>query len=146
MSIRDTINRPWFGFVVIFSCLAVIGGYWLVIGGKHEPKPGAGVWFYDLNTGQRFVADGKLGCPIDAPSGPAPDGSQAGVRAYVYGCGTCDEMDKQFIAYLENKGKIRSPEQDNWFPIHSEQGQQILEMINSHCGDGVMVKECYPKQ
>ena len=58
-------------------------------------------WFYDLNSQKLFsVPIGKTP-PIDAPSGPGRDGTPAGVRAYVYSCGTCSESER-FIGYLES--------------------------------------------
>jgi len=57
-------------------------------------------WYYDLNTGQLFAAPLGEIPPIAAPSGPLPDGSPAGVRAHVYGCGDCSEANRT-IAYLE---------------------------------------------
>lgn len=42
------------------------------------------VWFYDLNTQELFQVKRSKLPPIEAPSGPRPDGSPAGVRAYVY--------------------------------------------------------------
>ena len=41
-------------------------------------------WFYDLNTGTLFVAKKGLIPPIEAPSGPLPDGNGAGVKAHVF--------------------------------------------------------------
>ncbi len=40
--------------------------------------------FYDLNTGQLFVAKSDAVVPIEAPSGPLPNGKPAGVLAYVF--------------------------------------------------------------
>ncbi len=64
------------------------------------PKTFTGDWYYDLNTNQLFP--GPLGAipPIAAPSGPLADGTPAGVRAHVYGCGDCSEA-RRAIAYLE---------------------------------------------
>ena len=42
------------------------------------------VWFYDLNTKELFTAKRSKLPPIKAPSGPLPDGTPAGVRAYVF--------------------------------------------------------------
>jgi hypothetical protein len=56
------------------------------------------VWFYDLNTKELFRAKSSNIPPIKSPSGPLPDGSPAGVRAYVYN-ETSDA--KPVIALLE---------------------------------------------
>jgi len=73
--------------------------------------PGAGargpqdIWFYDLNTGELFVAKSNKLPPIAAPS----DGTEqdenpsipAGVKAHVFSCGSCQDEQERFIAYLE---------------------------------------------
>jgi len=57
---------------------------------NHEPPPKPVViendWYYDLNTGKLFIAEAGLEPPIQAPSGPTPDGKPAGVR------GLCPEL------------------------------------------------------
>jgi len=53
-------------------------------------------WFFDLNTNQLFVDDVRAIPPITAPSGP-----RAGVRAYVFTCGDCNDAKQRFIGYLE---------------------------------------------
>ncbi|MHC4741042.1 MAG: hypothetical protein ACYS8Z_03975 [Planctomycetota bacterium] len=58
-------------------------------------------WYYDLNTGELFAAKRGLTPPIDAPSGPLPDGSPAGVRAYVLSFVSDPNEDERFIAFLE---------------------------------------------
>ncbi len=42
------------------------------------------VWFYDSNSGRLFPGPARVVPPIDAPSGPTPDGEPAGLRAHVY--------------------------------------------------------------
>ena len=56
------------------------------------------LWFYDLNTKTTFQVDIGTYPPIAAPSGKPFDGEPAGVQAYVYGCGGCDDT---FVGYLE---------------------------------------------
>jgi len=58
-------------------------------------------WFYDLNTGRLFTAEKGLAPPIDAPSGPLPDGSPAGVRAYVLSYVDEPNEAERFIAFIE---------------------------------------------
>ena len=62
-------------------------------------------YFYDLNTGKLFTAPLQLAPPVIAPSGPLESGellaSQAGVRAYVFACGACDELDRRYVGWLE---------------------------------------------
>jgi hypothetical protein len=50
----------------------------------HPFQHGKTAWFYDVNTGKRFLAGYKRVGPIAAPSGPTPDGQPAGFRAHVY--------------------------------------------------------------
>lgn len=57
-------------------------------------------YYYDLNTNALFVGPTYAVPPIDAPSGPAPDGSRAGVRAHLFACGSCASPDDRFVAYL----------------------------------------------
>ncbi len=58
-------------------------------------------WFYDLNTGELFTASADAIPPIDAPSGPLRvGGGPAGVRAYVFTCGECDDASR-FVGYIE---------------------------------------------
>lgn len=57
-------------------------------------------YYYDLNTNALFVGPTYAVPPIDAPSGAAPDGSPAGVRAHLFACGSCASPDDRFVAYL----------------------------------------------
>ncbi len=59
------------------------------------------IYYYDLNTGQRFADKASLTAPIDAPSGPTPKGKNAGVKAYVFSCGDCSDETQQFVAWME---------------------------------------------
>jgi hypothetical protein len=58
-------------------------------------------WYYDLNTGELFAAQKGLTPPIEAPSGPLPDGQPAGVRAYVLSYVADPNEAERFIAFLE---------------------------------------------
>ena len=81
---------------VLFTVTQLMPGS-LSIGTKELHK---NVWFYDLNTGELFAAKFKSIPPIEAPSGPLPDGQAAGVRAYVYRY--IDQSDEEkFVAYVE---------------------------------------------
>ena len=144
MLISTTTIASFLLFIIILACQ--------LIPNKHaEPKPAKKAWFYDLNTGELFTAKSKLLPPIKAPSGPLPDGSPAGVRAYVF-CyddpnGNAPEP---FIGFLEtltpeakqnaaaSKSKphnanqwatgrsFRRPEEDNFTPADSDHGQEIF--------------------
>ena len=63
---------------------------------EHEKE-----WFYDLNTSLLFTAEVGLTPPIDAPSGPLPNGQPAGVRAYVLAYTPEPNEAERFIAFLE---------------------------------------------
>lgn len=65
------------------------------------PKRTGQVWYYDLNTGQLFTGKIEDVAPIDAPSGPLPDGGQAGVKAYVFSYGDCDDENQRVVGWLE---------------------------------------------
>ncbi|MHC4587589.1 MAG: hypothetical protein ACYS3N_23950, partial [Planctomycetota bacterium] len=58
-------------------------------------------WYYDLNTGKLFVAKIGLIPPIEAPSGPLPDGRAAGVRAHVFTFAAEPNESERFIGFLE---------------------------------------------
>ena len=88
--------------IVLLASLGAIVWQWR--GGRNPPIPRR-EWFFDVNTHQLYVVPRGQISPADAPSGPLPDHTPAGVRAYVYGCGDCAEAHR-FIAYLE----MSSPE------------------------------------
>jgi len=108
-------------------------------------------WYYDLNTGRLFVTDGGRTPPIDAPSGPLPDGGRAGVRACVLAYVDDPNETERVIGFLETtaakespagrplpsppknpamewaKGRlIRRLSDKDWVPADSPQGQAIL--------------------
>lgn len=72
--------------------------------GKDQLFPGTArnVYYYDLNTGELFIANAGLIPPIDAPSGVlrGTSSGKAGVRAYVFGCGSCSPEDLH-VAWIE---------------------------------------------
>lgn len=113
-------------------------------------------WFYDLNTGKLFVADGDLVPPIEAPSGPLPNGEPAGVKAYVFSYAIEPNESERFIGFLETfqpetkeqeaaptkkasggaekwgRGRlIRRLSDEQWIPANSEQGKAILNELFS---------------
>lgn len=59
------------------------------------------VYYYDLGTGELFLAKSNEIPPIDAPSGPGPNNTPQGVRAYVFSCGDCSDKSQQFVGWLE---------------------------------------------
>ena len=140
--------------ITIASVLLMLGVIiWLA-----WPEPPAPVvvqtkeWYYDLNTEKLFVAKRGLTPPIEAPSGPLPDGKPAGVRAYVLTYVDEPNESERFIAFLEiadprgpahttdppglkvsgarkwGRGKLlRRIGDAQWFTGDSPQGQRIFE-------------------
>lgn len=111
-------------------------------------------WFYDLNTAELFVARGDKVAPIEAPSGPLPNGEQAGVRAYVFSYVSEPNESERFIGFLEiakpeiskqeveliesgsggaeqwgRGGLIRRVSDKQWVPADSNEGKAILREL-----------------
>lgn len=115
-------------------------------------------WFYDLNTDKLFVVGSDEIPPIDAPSGPFPDGQLAGVKAYVLSYVREPNESERFIGYLEKytpQGKeiiysfrksqknvtkesvrrlnqnrfVRRVADNRWFLADSNEGRAILENV-----------------
>jgi hypothetical protein len=114
------------------------------------------VWFYDLNTNKLFKADEDMRPPVKAPSGPLPDGSPAGVRAYVFTTAKEPNELDLIIVYLEkfasqaeefskeqnpNAGNpdeiirawaknrlIKQPQDVNWFAADSRGAMDIIQL------------------
>ena len=108
----------------------------------HKPA-----WFYDLNTGQFFWAPRDSVPPIEAPSGPLPNGAHAGVKAYVFTYSNDPNESELFVGFLETtdpnapkeapgttrqwgRGNlIRRPTDQQWIPGNSSEGRAILREI-----------------
>jgi hypothetical protein len=115
-------------------------------------------WFYDLNTGELFVAKSDAVVPVEAPSGPLPQGRPAGVRAYVFSYSDEPNDSQRFIGFLEipdpnfnpdsansqlkgarlwGQGKlICKPEDNKWVSANSKEGQAILQEFFQPNQDG----------
>jgi len=127
-------------------------------------------WFYDLNTGKLFTAKKGLAPPIDAPSGPLPDGRPAGVRAYVLAYVPEPNQAQRTIAFLETTdpnappqhaaeplprvsgiriwaaGKlIRRPQDDQWVPADSPEGLAIVNQAFAPDRAGQLPHYCPPE-
>lgn len=156
MPLRKWANenpRLVLGITVASVVLLLAVTIWLI-----WPEPPAPVvvqkkeWYYDLNTGKLFVAEVGLTPPIEAPSGPLPDGKAAGARAYVLAYTEEPNEAERFIAFLEiadprgpadstdppgvkisgakkwGRGKLlRRLEDEQWLTGDSAQGQRIFE-------------------
>jgi len=99
-------------------------------------------WYYDLNTGELFVAAKGLAVPTEAPSGPLADGEPAGIRACVLSFALEPSESERFIGFLEkpdpnatgttggkwSEGKlVRRVEDEQWFSAESPPGRAIIE-------------------
>jgi len=127
-------------------------------------------WFYDLNTGRLFTAKSDLIPPIEAPSGPLPDGEPAGVKAYVFSYAFEPNESERFIGFLEiadpnakedsavfikskitgaeqwGRGKlIRRVEDEYWFAGDSYESRAILEEVFLPNENGERPFYCRPK-
>jgi len=153
------------------AMLLLVIALWLLIPDK--PMPVVTIeeeWYYDLNTGELFTAEKGLAPPIDAPSGPSPDGKPAGVRAYVLSYVSEPNESERFIAFLETtapaemlakwpkrpdsrsaarkwgKGKlIRKVDDTLWIPADSRLGLQLVEEAFAPNKDGVRPTYCPPR-
>jgi len=126
-------------------------------------------WFYDLNTSELFVAKAELAGPIEAPSGPLPNGKPAGVKAYVLSYSSEPNESNRFIAFLEmpdpnaeertetvkpeggaeqrGRGKlIRRVDNKKWYPANSSRGQTILNEAFRPNENGQRPHYCPPPQ
>jgi len=107
---KDLAVRKWVNENPVFV-MAITGAsvlllsvviVWLVRP-EHVPKVAEykKEWYYDLNTGELFIAKKGLTPPIEAPSGPLPDGGPAGVRAYVLSHVDEPNEAEHLIAFIE---------------------------------------------
>jgi hypothetical protein len=86
----------FFLFILFMIIIGMLSGPGAPIVQEYEKA-----WYYDLNTGKLFVDKSSLVPPIEAPSGPLPDGSPAGVRAHVFTFAAEPNESDRFIGFLE---------------------------------------------
>ncbi|MHC5146290.1 MAG: hypothetical protein ACYSOK_04230 [Planctomycetota bacterium] len=115
----------------------------------NPPEESKQTWFYDLNTKKLFIAKSSKLPPIKTASGELPDGTPAGVRAYVFMPTDQQQPTEPFIGFLETlspegrkiqksydpknhnakqwaKGRLfRRPDDQQWFPADSPEGMEI---------------------
>lgn len=155
MTLREMLKtRAAKGGAVILVLLAVWAALRLWV---PRPAPFAGLWYYDLTTGERMV--------LDVPSAQSPtvlpSGNQA-VLARVFACGACGP--DAFIGYLElfipapppPAGKApataqmqrmvaavpESGDEPGWFPADTPRGNAIIDSPRTRCGE--VYRECIP--
>jgi len=127
-------------------------------------------WFYDLNTGKLFVDRSDKIAPIEAPSGPLPNGEPGGVKAYVFTYAYEPNEAERFIGFLETidpnaekdssssgksrtaggaqwgRGKlIRRVEDEQWLAGDSSEGRAILEEVLIANENGETAHYCRPE-
>ena len=162
--------------LVSVSILVLIGSVFSLWRSCSRPSPRfrAENWFYDLNTGQLFPGPRGAIPPIDAPSGPLPDGTPAGVRAHVFGCGGCDpknrtiawletytvqERDqltpppitslkaediKPFMPAVQFSPRVKRVDGTAWVSKDSPEGAILIRSALPQCPDGSAPRECWP--
>ncbi len=135
-----------------------------------EVKEYEKAWFYDLNTGELFVASNELAGPIEAPSGPLAGGRPAGVRAYVFSYSDEPNEANRFIGFLErpwddakeeNSGQANGQGgavnrwghgrlicrvgDERWVPADSKEGRSILRWVFVPNKAGEIAYYCAPE-
>lgn len=103
---RESLN-PWsfvrdhpklvFGLAVILALVV----YQFVLSGN-DRRGLTKAYYFDIGTGEVFVASARFQPPIPAPSGSLlGDGAPAGVRAEMFACGDCGDPSARFVGYLD---------------------------------------------
>jgi len=166
MTIREYVNN---NSAVVTICAVVLlllslGFIIMRLGGGSKYRPRVvDVYYYDIGDGQLFTALSNEIPPIDAPSG------KQGVRAYVFACGDCANESERFIGWMEmytpdakrimtsppteaenmdafevmERGHLVSADGRNWVSANGEQGFQVMESMQSRCGQTAPTP-CYP--
>lgn len=116
--VRSWINR-WSSQVTVVAIVLLGLALFIVIktGRPAGYSTPVSVYYYDLNTGELFAALSTEIPPIEAPSGPLPNGKPAGVRAFVYSCGDCSDPAQRRVAWLEKytaRAKARALAIQEW--------------------------------
>ena len=139
---------------------------------RRSPPVNTSDWYYDLNTGQLFAGPRRSVPPIDAPSGPLPDGTPAGVRAHVFGCGGClpkqqtiawletytvaqrdllrprptppGELPKPFMPKVQIAPMIKRPGDAAWVNQATDDGRELLASVLPKCPGDMAPQECWP--
>ena len=150
MNIREYLNNnpavvTIAAVVLLIVCLGFIVRQ-LLPGGSGGPVD---VWFYDLGNQQIFVESSDKYPPIEAASGP-----NNGVRAYIFACGSCEELADQIeagatfqqlaqaglhVVYVskftdEAKAAMANPEANPEFAYEFE-GQLVALVTDGQIGD-----------
>jgi len=170
LHVKDSINDNAKLVTILAGCslFVLMVTLWIVL----RPPPmrqqdwGRNAWFYDLNTGRLFVGEAKQVGPIEAPSGPLPNGDPAGLRAHVYSYVLDPNESERFVGFLEKpdprtgRGKhtadlsdfqnwshnklIRSVDNEEWVRATGPRGQEILDELTRPNELGQTAVYCVP--
>jgi len=174
LSIRDWIRRS--PILTISASIILVVGVIAFLVSLTLPKEQVQLdtsekqWFYDLKHRSLFVVKGGRLPPIEAPSGPLPNGEPAGVRAYVFTYSDDPNTTDTFIGFLETtdpnvdkksigpmdlrvggaemfaKGRlIRRVKDKEWVEANSEEGKAILKEVFSKNEKGKIPHYIPPK-
>jgi hypothetical protein len=105
LHVKDRINENPKAVVGVTLFSVLLLGVVLLSAGRETParryQGDKKAWFYDLNTGELFSASSKQTGPIEAPSGPLPNGGPAGLKAHVYSYVLDPNASEHFVGFLE---------------------------------------------
>lgn len=148
LAIRKHINRNRRAVIIITNLSVIILIIIIISSFRHKETVKVSnskqEWYYDLNTGGLFTAKAGQMPPIEAPSGPLPNGRPAGVRAYVFSYVAEPNESERHIGFLETKDPnyiydgrdhprygegmlIKRVKDKQWFPSVSRQGRAIFQ-------------------
>ena len=155
LHVKDAINDNPRTVVCVALLSVLLLAVVLSLVGRRAPGPrykeSKKAWFYDLNTGELFSASSKQTSPIEAPSGPLPNGESAGYRAHVYSFLSDPNAAERFVGFLEKpdpkvdakeltsdrrnfkewaRGRlIKRVGGDTWVSPTSQRGRQIIQEL-----------------
>jgi hypothetical protein len=103
MSARNWINEHS-GLITLLAIVSLVVALGITLANSRSRPRVDQAWYYDLNTGKLFPGSPTAIAPILAPSNATePATAEAGVRAYVFSCGSCEDSNKTFVAYVETR-------------------------------------------
>jgi hypothetical protein len=175
LTLRRRINNANPRFIISITAASVFVLLMIVLGlltseKTVEVQDYEKAWFYDLNTGKLFTAKSDLVPPVEAPSGPRPNGTPAGVKAYVFTYVSEPNESERFIGFLEipdpnaekdsfapsssgtggaekwGRGRlIRRVEDKRWIPANTAKGQAIIRELFLPNEKGQRPQYCSPQ-
>jgi hypothetical protein len=161
MAIREKINSIELNKMYIITGVSVFILLLVTIvllwpGKKQEVVNYKKAWYYDQNTNKLFLARATEESVTEAPSRPLPDGTPAGVKAYVYSYVINPKESDRIIGFLWkqvgpgqsdkwDKGKVvKKPEDKEWVAADSKKGKQIVGEVLKQNKDGIYPISCPP--